>query len=85
MDTEDVPKPTLWQVYHALWGLARDAPGYCKRDWNWFYNAAVEEEHSTEDTYLRRRMVRLARIQGVSDEAITSSLGIAASDPGGSL
>lgn len=71
MSTTD---PILWHVYHSLWGKATNAPGYWKGDWNDLYREAYNHQHTRWDCHLRQEMVRMARVQGVSEEEIQKSL-----------
>lgn len=59
--------PTLWHVYHSLWGKAHDAPYYDKGAWNALFRDVEAVKHRTENCPLRRKVLGLALAQGVSD------------------
>lgn len=62
--------PTLWEVYHNLWGLAKEGPSYEKREWNHLFHL-VESKRDERDGCVARSMIMgLARRQGVSDTEI---------------
>lgn len=67
--TEPKP-PTLWHVYHSLWGKAHDAPSYQKRDWTNLFREVEKVKDTTENCLLRREIIALALAQGVSPEDV---------------
>jgi len=62
--------PTLWHVYHSLWGKAHDAPYYNKGAWNALFRDVEAAKDTTENCALRRRVLGVALAQGVSDEEV---------------
>ena len=66
----DVKPPTLWSVYHSLWGKATDAPFYDKSEWKDLFREADSRRDETKDSYVRRSILSLARLQGVDEREV---------------
>lgn len=66
----ELKPPTLWHVYHSLWGQAHDAPHYDKGAWNAIFREVEAVKERTENCPLRRRVLGIALAQGVSEETV---------------
>lgn len=45
----ELKPPTLWHVYHSLWGKAHDAPHYDKGDWTAMFREVEVVKDRTEN------------------------------------
>ena len=66
--------PTLWHIYHSLWGKAKDTPGYRKASWNQLHGEMAANQNVRGECSLRWEAVELARHQGVSEDEIQATL-----------